>query len=392
MRVLLVAIVVALAAVVATAPPASAQQGTARYVVELDPGQGAAGDRRAELEQRTRALGGRVVATLEHALNGAIVELSPQRAHRLWLRGLRGLFADTVISTQAVQPAAPWNLDRLDQPALPLDGTYAYPDDMTGAGVTAYVIDTGIRDTHEEFEGRARRGFDALFGSGRDCNGHGTHVAGTIGGRTYGVAKGVDLVGVRVIDCNGYTLATAVLLGIEWVIADHRAGEPAVANMSFGGIANGILDSAVRRLVDDGVTTAVAAGNWSVDACWTSPARIGAVITVAAADVADRFASFSDHGRCVDVTAPGVAVTSADEDSDTGLVTYSGTSMASPHVAGVAARLLQRAPAATPGEIQDAITAGASPGVLTAVPRTCLWYPWGCAMRTPNRVLQAAGA
>jgi len=262
---------------------------------------------------------------------------------------------DQPVHALTTQIGATWGIDRTDQRALPLSGTYTYT--VTGAGVSAYVIDTGIRKTHTEFGGRAVHGFDAVtMGlSSDDCNGHGTHVSGTIGGATYGIAKGVRLVAVRVLNCAGIGLTSGVIAGVDWVTGDHVAGAPAVANMSLGGGHSAALDQAVRNSIADGVVYSVAAGNDNADACGGSPADVAEAITVGATDSADVRASFSDFGSCVDWFAPGVNITSAWWLTDTSTNTISGTSMATPHVTGVAALYLQGNPAATAQQVRDAL-------------------------------------
>lgn len=248
----------------------------------------------------------------------------------------------------------PWGLDRIDQTDLPVDSRFTSLS--RGAGVTAYVVDSGIRFSHSEFAGRAVPGFDYTGGAGGDCNGHGTHVAGTLGGATYGVAKDVSLVSVRVFDCRGSGTTSSILAGLDWIVAHHQVGAPAVANMSFGGGSTSkALDAAVARVIDDGITVAVSAGNSKKKACKASPARVPAAITVGASDQSDRRASFSNYGDCVDLFAPGVNVLSADASSDSAARFLSGTSMSAPHVAGVAALLLQNVPAATPTAVASAL-------------------------------------
>ncbi|AEB12761.1 S8 family peptidase [Marinithermus hydrothermalis] len=268
--------------------------------------------------------------------------------------------ADRVVRLTATQTSAPWGLDRIDQRDLPLDNSYTYT--YTGSGVHVYVIDTGIRTTHAEFTGRIGNGYTAINdGNGyADCNGHGTHVAGTIGGSTYGVAKGVTLHPVRVLDCSGSGTNSGVIAGVDWVTQNHQS--PAVANMSLGGGASQALDDAVRNSIAAGVTYVVAAGNENTDACTKSPARVSEAITVAATDSTDTRASFSNYGSCVDLFAPGVNITSAWHTSDTATNTISGTSMATPHVAGVAALYLEQNPTATPAQVKDAILSGATAG------------------------------
>ncbi|MFI8517116.1 S8 family serine peptidase [Streptomyces sp. NPDC085481] len=270
------------------------------------------------------------------------------------------------------QTGATWGLDRIDQRDLPLSTTYTY--DTTASNVTAYIIDTGIRTSHSEFGGRASVGTDTVGGgqNGQDCQGHGTHVAGTVGGAKYGVAKGAKLVAVRVLDCNGSGTTAGVIAGVDWVTAN--AVKPAVANMSLGGGANTSLDDAVKRSIASGVTYAIAAGNGNflglpAKACNYSPARVPEAITVGATDSADKRASFSNYGTCVDLFAPGVSITSAWKDGDTATNTISGTSMATPHTAGVAALYLAAHPTATPAQVSTALVDNATSGKVQD-PRT----------------------
>jgi subtilisin family serine protease len=268
-------------------------------------------------------------------------------------------------ATDTQSPVPSWGLDRIDQAELPLDDSYTYGN--SGAGVTAYIVDTGILTTHEDFGGRAVSGTDTVDGDddATDCAGHGTHVAGTVGGSDYGVAKDVSLVAVRVLDCEGSGSFDGVIAGIDWVTADHEAGAPAVANMSLGGGFSQAVNDAVSAAVADGVTFALAAGNDSgADACDGSPSSTPEAITVGATEDTDARASYSNIGTCVDIFAPGTDITSAWYTSDTDENTISGTSMATPHVAGAAALVLGGNPAATPAEVGDALTGAALPDVV----------------------------
>ncbi|MFF3018765.1 S8 family serine peptidase [Streptomyces sp. NPDC057939] len=266
---------------------------------------------------------------------------------------------------KASQPNPPsWGLDRIDQTAKEGDKKYDYPD-KAGEGVTAYVIDTGIRVTHEDFGGRATHGFDAIDNddSADDGNGHGTHVAGTVAGTAHGVAKKAKLVAVRVLDDNGSGTTEQVVAGIDWVTKNHSG--PSVANMSLGGGADEALDEAVRRAVAAGVTFSVAAGNESSDAGQGSPSRVTEALTVASSTIDDAQSDFSNFGSVVDLYAPGSDITSAWNDSDTGTKTISGTSMAAPHVAGAAALYLSGHPSSTPAQTAAALTAAATAGAVT---------------------------
>jgi subtilisin family serine protease len=283
---------------------------------------------------------------------------------------------DAPVRTTETQSEPVWGLDRIDQRALPLSESFSYSAD--GAGVTAYVVDTGILAGHNDFGGRVRPGFSAIRDRNgtTDCDGHGTHVAGTIGGARYGVAKRVDLVPVRVLDCEGSGSTSQVIAGLDWVVGNHTGGAPAVANLSLGGSVSDSLDAAVRSAVADGVTVVVAAGNKNTSACTQSPARTAEALTVAASTRSDARASFSNYGSCTDLFAPGEGILSDSAGSNSATKTLSGTSMAAPHVTGAAAVLLSRNRGLDPAAVGDRLRTAATPGMIT-----------NAGSASPNRLL-----
>ncbi|MGC5305997.1 S8 family peptidase [Micromonospora zamorensis] len=309
--------------------------------------------------------GGTVARTYGAALRGFEVKVSASAAARIAadpaVAYVEQNHTVSISGTQANPPS--WGLDRIDQRNLPLDSSYTYPN--TASNVHAYIIDTGIRFSHNDFGGRATSGYDAVDGgSADDCNGHGTHVAGTVGGSAYGVAKAVQLVGVRVLNCSGSGTNAGVIAGVDWVTAN--AIKPAVANMSLGGGANTSLDNAVRNSIASGVTYGLAAGNDSgANACNTSPARTTEAITVGSTTSTDARSSFSNIGTCLDIFAPGSSITSAWYNSNTATNTISGTSMATPHVVGAAALVASANPSWTPAQVRNQLVANATPNVVS---------------------------
>jgi len=317
-----------------------------------------------------RQHGGSVGRVYLHAINGFSFRGSAAAAAALARNPTVALVeADAEVWLDTTQSNATWGLDRIDQRSLPLSGTYTY--NTTGDGVTAYVIDSGILTSHEQFGGRASLGIDLVgTNGGQDCNGHGTHVAGTIGGSTYGVAKAVDLIAVRVFGCTGGSTWETIIAGIDWVIGHHTGG-PAVANMSLGGGASSSIDSATNNLINDGVATSVAAGNGDflgrqANACNYSPARVPAAMTISATNSSDQKASWANYGNCVDWFAPGVSITSAWYTSNTATNTISGTSMATPHTTGVAALFLEANADASPSTVRNALYDATTKGVVTS--------------------------
>ncbi|GIG62895.1 hypothetical protein Lfu02_72670 [Longispora fulva] len=308
--------------------------------------------------------GGTVTHTYTSALRGYSAEMSESQAARLAADpAVSYVQQDQVVHVLGTQPSPPsWGLDRVDQRDLPLDNSYTYPNDA--ANVHAYIIDTGVRITHTTFGGRATWGTNTIDQNNTDCHGHGTHVAGTIAGAEYGLAKAAQVVAVKVLNCSGSGSSSNVIAGMDWVTAN--AVKPAVANMSLGGSADQAIDDATTNSINSGVVYAVAAGNSNSDACNDSPARTPAAITVGATQKTDARASFSSYGTCLDIFAPGVDITSSWGSGDTATNTISGTSMATPHVAGAAALILGANPNYTPQQVRDAMVNAASDNRVTS--------------------------
>lgn len=367
MRTRRIALVVAICGALGVSTPALASERQAgdaipgRYIVMVEPGH--------DVDDLTRGQDQQVY----DALNGFAADLDAAQVRAL-KRSARVAIVEQDRVVEASAPTDAWGLDRIDQRALPLTRTYTYA--TTASNVTAYVIDTGISASNGDFGGRASNVYDAFGGSGQDCNGHGTHVAGTIGGARWGVAKGVQLRGLRVLNCSGSGSTSGMIAALNWV--RQNAMRPAVANMSLGGGYSSSLNSATNNLANSGVFVAVAAGNESQNACNVSPASASSAYTTAASDRSDRRASFSNYGSCVDAYAPGVSIPSAWLNG--GAATLSGTSMASPHVAGVAALYKGAYGDASSSTVSSWITGSATPDVISGNPTG-----------TPNRLLYKAG-
>ncbi|MFE5756798.1 S8 family peptidase [Streptomyces massasporeus] len=315
--------------------------------------------------------------TYDAVLNGFAIRISASGARSLAEDpAVEFVEQDQTVHLEATQYNPPWGLDRIDQPRLPRNLMYSYPD-TAGKSATVYVIDTGVRITHTEFAGRARHGYDFVDRdtNASDGNGHGTHVATTVAGKTYGVAKQSKIVSVRVLDNNGAGTLSGVIAGVDWVTV--RRVRPAVANMSLGAGVSTSLDTAVRNSIASGVTYAVAAGNSNADATTFSPARVGSALTVGASTLTDSRSSFSNYGPRLDMFAPGSLITAGWHTSDTATTTLSGTSMASPHVAGAAAVYLTSHPSAGPATVHSALVNGATTGVLNNI-----------GTGSPNRLLR----
>ncbi|AWI30768.1 S8 family peptidase [Streptomyces tirandamycinicus] len=333
------------------------------YIVTLDESAADAGSKAGKA--LAAEYGAKIKKTYRAALNGYAVELSEAQARKFAADpAVESVVQNRVFTISGTQLNPPsWGLDRIDQRALPLNQSYTYPD-SAGDGVTAYIIDTGVRITHSDFGGRASYGYDAVDNdnTAQDGNGHGTHVAATVAGGSYGVAKKAKVVGVRVLNNSGSGTTAQVVAGIDWVT--QNAVKPAVANMSLGGGADTALDTAVRNSIASGITYAIAAGNSNANASNYSPARVTEAITVGSTTSSDARSSFSNYGSVLDLFAPGSSITSAWHTSDSATNTISGTSMAAPHVAGAAALHLADNRTATPAQVSSALTSAATPNVV----------------------------
>jgi subtilisin family serine protease len=344
------------------------------YIVTLH--ESAMSSSSAEAKGLAKKFNAEITDVYEHALNGFAIEANEKQAKRLAAHpAVESVAQNETVQLSATQINPPsWGLDRIDQPDRPLNQRYTYPD-HGGRGVTVYILDTGINYSHNDFGGRAVPGFDAFGGNGSDGNGHGTHVAGTVGGTQYGVAKNVRLVSVKVLNNSGSGTIAGVVGGVDWVT--RNATRPAVANMSLGGGANTTLDNAVRNSVAAGVTYAVAAGNSNANAGNSSPARVAQAITVGATTSTDARASYSNWGTSVQIFAPGSSITAPWIGSNSATRSISGTSMAAPHVAGAAALYLATNTSASPATVWNALDQLSAKNKLT-----------GIGTGSPNKLLQ----
>lgn len=348
----------------ATPPPTPVHtlglpEGEQRYIVKYSD------DVNAEAESRAMEEKGLdVKETITHAMKASAVVATPGEIESIKAAGnVASVEIDTPVSVSGATSI--WGLDRVDQRSG-RDGQFSVGDE--GAGVNIYVVDSGLNMSHTEFAGRVpATWWNVHDGRGvSDCAGHGTHVAGTAAGTTYGVAKKASIIPVRVLDCSGFGWSSTVMAGIDWAISHHVAGQPAVLNLSVGGFTNASFDQTVQSAVNDGITVVAAAGNDGVDACWSSPARVSSAITVAATNIYDAQTSWSNYGSCVDIQAPGASIRSAWTNAPTGYNTLDGTSMAAPHVSGAAAILLSRDRSLSPGQVHQAMINNATTGVVGA--------------------------
>ena len=377
---------------------AQQNQSEGSYIVVLKGPNGS-----SSIEADISRAGGRTERRFTHVLNGLSVRIKNSEVARLrnnpnvlLVEPDQQMFA---VDTQSPTPS--WGLDRIDQRSLPLNSTFTAT--AQGSGVDTYIVDTGIYASHTEFTGRLAAGFSSIADSNgtNDCNGHGTHVAGTTAGTTYGIAKSATLIPVRVLDCSGSGSNSGVIAGLDWIVAHHISGKAAVVNMSLGGGASTALDTAVQNVINDGIVMVVAAGNSNVDACNTSPARATNALTVGATgqystgETTDSRSSYSNYGPCLDIFAPGSRITSSWIGGSAAISTISGTSMAAPHVAGVAAVLFGRYPSSTASQIASMLRTAATPNVVigpgTGSPNYLLYLdPLGGTPSGPDAVTPVA--